>query len=69
MRKYKTIQGDTWDGIAYQNFGGLGREKLTSELISANPEYINLVIFPAGIELIIPDIDIPVVNSLPPWKS
>ena len=66
---YKTIQGDTWDIIAFKFYPKLGGEKLCDKLMSANTQYINTVIFPAGCELVIPDIDIPKVNTLPPWMS
>ena len=68
-RIYKTVQGDTWDYIAYKVYSDLGGEKLCDKLISANTKYINYVIFPAGIELIVPDVEIPKVNTLPPWMS
>lgn len=68
-RIYKTIQGDTWDLIAFKLYRDLGGEGLCDKLISANTKYINTVIFPAGCELVIPDIDIPKVNTLPPWVS
>ena len=67
MRKYRTIQGDTWDLIAFREYSGLGGEKLTSILIEANPEHIDTVIFPAGIELVIPEVSVPMSKSLPPW--
>lgn len=68
-RIYRTIQGDTWDLIAFKVYRELGGESLCDKLISANTKYINMVIFPAGCELVIPDIDIPTVNTLPPWIS
>ena len=69
MRKYRTIQGDTWDLIAFREYSGYGGEKLTSELIAANPEHIDTVIFPAGVELVIPEANVPMSKSLPPWMS
>lgn len=68
MRKYRTQQGDTWDLIAFRMYPKLGAEKLMSELIEANSDYVNIVIFPANIILNIPDIEIPVAKTLPPWK-
>ena len=67
MRKYTTIQGDTWDGIAFRVYEGKGGEKLTTILIEANPTHINTVIFPAGIPLVIPEVYYPASKSLPPW--
>ena len=68
MRKYKTIQGDTWDLIALKFYSKVGAEKLMDILIDSNSEYVNTVIFPANVILNIPDADIPVITSLPAWK-
>lgn len=65
MKTYITIQGDTWDMIAYKM---MGSEYYMDKLINANPRHINTAIFEAGIILIIPAIDIPVATNLPPWK-
>ena len=67
MRKYLTISGDTWDMIAFKVYEGLGGEKLTSALIEANSGHIHTVIFPAGVELNIPEVNAPASKSLPPW--
>ena len=68
MRKYRTIQGDTWDLIAFRMYPTIGGEKLMDILIEANPDYVNTVIFPANIVLSIPTVNIPVITSLPAWK-
>lgn len=68
MRKYRTSQGDTWDLIAMRMYPNIGAEKLMDVLIEYNEEYIDTVIFPANIILNIPDVDIPVITSLPAWK-
>ena len=65
MRSYKTIAGDIWDFIALRQ---LGSEFHMSELLSANRQYVDIVIFPAGIVLTIPDVDPQTANTLPPWK-
>lgn len=65
MRKYKTIQGDTWDIIAFNKLGG---EQYTHLLIEANFKYRNYVIFPANVELILPEITTSINTLLPPWK-
>lgn len=64
-KSYTTIQGDTWDLIAYKT---LGNEYLMSELIDANSAYRETAIFSAGITLTIPDIPESKQTSLPPWK-
>ena len=68
MKTYRTIQGDTWDIIAYHVYETQGREKRMDELLEANPEYREYVKFPAGIILTIPEIDNAISESLPPWK-
>ena len=67
MRKYRTIQGDTWDIIAFREYQGLGSERLLHVLIDANPDHAGTVYFPAGVILDIPEIEIPRTNTLPPW--
>ena len=67
MRKYVTVQGDTWDMIAFKVYEGLGGEKLTHTLLDANSEHISTVIFSAGIELTVPEVYYPASKSLPPW--
>lgn len=65
MSKYTTVSGDMWDMIALKL---MGSESYTSNLIEANPEHINTVVFSAGIELVIPEIKTAKLNSLPAWK-
>ena len=67
MRKYRTVQGDTWDMIALKMYGDLGGEKFTSDLIDANSKYVETVIFSAGAELNVPDVKVPASRVLPPW--
>ncbi len=62
---YTTLSGDIWDNIAYKQLGG---ERYTSVLMEANPEYLDMVMFPAGVELVLPDITSPTPETLPPWK-
>lgn len=66
MRKYITAQGDTFDFLALLF---LGDEKLASEIIQANPEYCDVLIFDAGVELLIPTSAAVVLpETLPPWR-
>jgi len=67
MRKYRTISGDTWDLIALREYGELGGEELMSILVEANPEHVETVIFPAGVELELPEVSVPTSRMLPPW--
>jgi phage tail protein X len=70
-RTYITKAGDRWDWISYQFYGTCD---LYKEIIKANPqlpiEIIASPILPAGIELVIPDIEVhETVKELPPWKK
>lgn len=65
MRKYITIQGDMWDGIAKRVYGA---ERYMNTLLNANQAYNHIVIFPAGIQLNCPDMHMPSTAILPPWK-
>lgn len=62
---YTTIQGDTWDIIAFKT---VGDEYLMSEIIDANLDHRETVIFSAGVTLIIPDTEVTESQPLPPWK-
>ena len=68
MKTYRTVQGDTWDLIALKMYPKIGGEKLMDVLIEYNEKYIDTVIFPANVILNIPDVNIPVITSLPAWK-
>ncbi len=68
MRKYTTKQGDTFDLIALRMYPDLGAEKLMDILIDANPQHVHTVIFSGGVDLNIPDVDVPAVTNLPAWK-
>ena len=68
MITYRTVQGDTWDLIALRMYPKIGAEKLMDVLLEANPEHMHTVIFPANVILNIPEVDVPVISSLPAWK-
>ena len=63
---YRTMSGDMWDIVAYKAYGN---EMYMDMLIKANIEYKDTYIFPAGVRLILPEIDLEVSESLPPWKQ
>ena len=65
LKTYTTIQGDTWDSIAYKVWGN---EMYTDTLIKANLEHKETYIFSAGVVLTLPEITLKVSESLPPWK-
>lgn len=50
---YTTVQGDTWDKIAYDQ---LDDHLLMDQLLQANLPLIDIAIFPAGVEITIPDV-------------
>ena len=67
-KTYTTVQGDTWDGIAYKI---LGDEKHLTALMNLNFKYRDYVIFPSGIVLTLPEIKVSTdyyKEKLPPWK-
>ena len=63
---YATVSGDTWDIVAYKVYGN---EMYMDTLIKANIEYKDTYIFPAGVVLTLPEIELTVSESLPPWKQ
>ena len=63
---YTTISGDTWDIVAYKVYGD---EMYMDKLIKANIEHKDTYIFPAGVKLTLPEIDLEVSETLPPWKQ
>lgn len=68
LRTYITMQGDAWDTIAYRLWG---REFLFQELITANSEHLDVLIFPPGVKLQVPELPDAAVKRLemPPWRS
>lgn len=65
ITKYKTIQGDTWDIIAKKVYG---KEKYLDYLMKNNYELLEYFIFPAGIELNIPELPEETNSDLPKWR-
>lgn len=62
---YITVQGDMWDFIAKKVYGS---EAGMNKLIEANHQYIDIVVFPAGLTLAIPSWAPPKTDMLPPWR-
>lgn len=56
-------QGDTWDLIAYREYG---REFHVNELINANPSLSDVIIFEGGEEVVIPDVKEETTST--PWR-
>ena len=63
---YVTLEGDTFDSIALDFYG---EETQSSIIIQANLQQRKMIIFSAGIELIIPIIEESAASTLPPWKK
>ncbi len=64
---YTTMQGDAWDSIAYRLWGD---ERLFMELVNANPDHLDTVIFPAGVKLNVPERPTAAIKlELPPWRK
>ena len=66
LNTYTTISGDTWDTVAYKVWG---TEMYMDTLIKAHLEHKDTFIFPAGVTLTLPEIELEVSESLPPWKQ
>lgn len=62
---YRTISGDMWDKIAYEE---MGSSLYVDKLMKANAEYLDYFIFPAGIVLTIPVLEEEEAEELPLWK-
>ena len=64
--EYITQQGDCWDAIALRLWGD---EHLMDRLIAANIEHMDMLEFPAGVRLNVPDgVKKPEITmELPPW--
>lgn len=64
MNSYTTIQGDTWDLIAYRLWGS---EYLLPLLLEANQKYRHVHVFDGGINLLVPSIDTTNYTARPAW--
>lgn len=63
---YRTIAGDTWDGVVYKVLGDCFFMDL---LIKENIQHSETFIFSAGVELVIPEVEAKPNTKLPPWKQ
>ncbi len=66
MDTYTTIQGDTWDLIAYKIYGAEGR---ATELMGANYRHLDTLVFSTGTVLNVPEIPDKEGDSLPGWRT
>lgn len=65
-RTYTTLQGDTWDLIAYKLYGA---EKYMKHLIEANWPMLDVLIFSSGTVLAVPDLPEEADEDTPFWRS
>ena len=66
MSTYETIQGDTWDLIAYKLFGD---EKYMENLIVANWELLDILVFSSGTVINVPELPDESDSDLPFWRQ
>lgn len=65
--EYITDQGDTFDLIAWKLYE---EEMLASEIIQANLDYADVLIFDAGVSLMVPIVEeTDLQEAVPPWRS
>lgn len=65
-RQIKTVAGDTFDALALEFYDD---ELQASEIIAANPDFCDVLIFDAGVEIKIPIMeDVALPETLPPWR-
>lgn len=68
-KTYSTISGETWDSIAYKLFGS---EYYAEQLMNENRMKLDYIVFPAGIELKLPEIEDTngdLDESYPEWRA
>ena len=63
---YTTAQGDTFDSIAFWLYGD---EKYMKELIEANWDKADTLVFDSGVQLIAPDVYEDEDEDLPFWRE
>ena len=62
---YTTIQGETWDQIAYKVYGG---EEYAAFLMANNYPFLDILVFSAGTVLNTPGLPEDEDGELPPWR-
>jgi phage tail protein X len=65
---YITVEGDRLDTIAAKAYGDPFNWQ---PILEANPGLPVQALYPAGINIVIPIVQVPAsnINSLPPWKK
>ncbi len=69
MNKISTLQGDTWDTIAYRVYGNVLRAQNLMEA-RENIRLLDYEIFPGGITVYTPEIEeTTAADDLPDWRK
>lgn len=63
---YATIQGETWDQIAFKVYGN---EKYADFLMANNYRHLDVLVFSSGTVLDVPALPAEEKEGLPPWRS
>lgn len=63
---YYTEAGDTWDKIAYEQYES---EKYMEQLILANWDKLDVLVFSEGEEIILPELTDEELDDTPVWRS
>jgi phage tail protein X len=64
---YKTQAGDTFDSLALQMYND---EKLAKYITDYNPDYSDVIVFDANVELRLPTVEnTETPETLPPWRT
>lgn len=62
MNIYTTVQGQTWDQIAFEVFG---TEYMADKIMDLNRDKLDIFVFPAGVMLALPDEGSAIIQSVP----
>jgi len=63
--QFVTTSGDMWDGVALKT---MGSEMFKDTLMKANTRHLHHYVFPAGVVLTVPTVEITAATDLPPWR-
>ncbi len=65
-KTYRTMQGETWDQIAFKVYGS---ERYATFLMENNYRYLDILVFSEGSILATPDLPEQKAGDLPPWRT
>jgi len=66
FKHYVTTEGDTFDSLALAAYN---EERMATTIIIANPDHAGVVLFEAGVPLLIPVVEnLETPDTLPPWR-